>query len=62
MGCHLRIHQSGDPSYEQMIIIKNGQAWYDDLAKHKRDYVKVNREYYERQLEILQNKAERICG
>lgn len=52
-GEHMRLHQSGDPSYEEIIKSKKGQEWYDDLEKHKRDYIKINREYYEKVYEEL---------
>lgn len=45
-GCHMRLHQSGDPSYEQRIIDTKGKKWYDKLYKVKREYVKVNVAYY----------------
>ena len=46
-GCHMRLHQSGDPRYEQMIVSQKGEAWYQKLENHARDYIKVDRIYYE---------------
>lgn len=45
-GCHNRLHQSGDPSYEQRIIEKKGKEWYDRLNSIRREVIKVNVEYY----------------
>lgn len=56
-GCHLRLHQSGDPTYETRIIEIKGEEWYEELQKQKRDYVKVNRAYYEHQLKILNEES-----
>lgn len=52
-GEHLRLHQSGDPSYQQRIIAKKGQKWYQELEKRKRNYVKVNIGYYQQKLKEL---------
>ena len=52
-GEHMRLHQSGDPSYEQSIMDKKGKDWWADLLKHKYDYVKVNVGYYEGVIETL---------
>ena len=46
-GCHMRLHQSGDPSYEERIKKIKGQKWYNWLAQHARDYIKINTAYYE---------------
>lgn len=53
-GCHMRLHQSGDPRYEQMIINQKGEAWYQYLESHARDYVKVDKWYYENIKEHLE--------
>lgn len=45
-GCHMRLHQSGDPSYEQRILFLKGADWYKELEIHARDYLKVDRAYY----------------
>ena len=45
-GCHLRLHSSGDPEYEQIIIRKKGQAWYDELQKMRKRIISVNKTYY----------------
>ena len=49
-GEHMRLHQSGDPSYEQEIIKIKGKKWYDALNRVKRNYLKVNPAYYEKVL------------
>lgn len=61
-GEHMRLHQSGDPTYEYRIIEIMGDDWYENLAKHKRDYVKVNVAYYQQvfqelstELDLLEN-------
>lgn len=46
-GCHNRLHQSGDPSYEQRIIEIKGKKWYQRLLKLKRELVKTNVAYYQ---------------
>jgi len=51
-GCHMRLHQSGDPRYEQRIIAAKGENWYENLEIHARDYQKVNVGYYK---EVYQN-------
>lgn len=57
-GEHMRLHQSGDPSYEEIIKRIKGQKWFDELEKHKRDYIKVNKEYYKIILEKLSYEKE----
>jgi hypothetical protein len=52
-GEHMRLHQSGDPQYEQKIIEIKGKKWYNELEKHKRDYTKINKAYYEEMLTLL---------
>lgn len=46
-GEHMRLHQSGDPSYEGEIIRIKGKKWYDALNRVKREYIKINTAYYE---------------
>lgn len=55
-GEHLRLHHSGDPDYEQIIINIKGKRWYNKLNKHKRDYTKINVAYYEEVYEKLQHE------
>lgn len=57
-GCHMRLHQSGDPTYEQRIIKLKGKKWFDWLAQHARDYIKVNTPYYESVYISLQDRLE----
>jgi len=45
-GCHMRLHNSGDPRYEQQIVNIKGERWYEALEAHARDYTKTNIEYY----------------
>ena len=52
-GCHMRHHLAGDPSIHQVIIRKRGQKWYDELEKHKRDYTKCDKFYYQSVYEKL---------
>lgn len=59
-GEHMRLHQSGDPTYEQRIIQIKGQDWFDRLQKMRQEGVKVNVSYYQNVFEILQNKKERL--
>lgn len=57
-GCHMRLHQSGNPDYEQRIITLKGVAWYTNLRTHARDYVKIDRAYYQRIIERLNKELE----
>lgn len=59
-GCHMRHHQAGDPTIHGTIIKKRGQAWYDKLEKDKRNYLKVNKEYYQLTLTQLENEQRTI--
>lgn len=48
---HMRLHQSGDPDYEQRIIEIKGQKWYELLRERRKETVKINVEYY-RQIKL----------
>ncbi len=53
-GCHMRHHQAGDPRIHETIKQKKGGLeWYEALRKRGREIIKVNREYYEQQMEKL---------
>lgn len=54
-GEHMRLHQSGDPSYEMRIKEAKGDKWYESLIIKKREMIKVNKEYYEIVSEKLDN-------
>jgi len=43
---HCRLHQSPDPTIEQMIRSKKGDAWWNDLQARKGIIIKVNVGYY----------------
>jgi len=45
MGCHLKIHRSGDPSVVRTILQKNGEEWANDLQKRRREPVRINKGY-----------------
>lgn len=45
-GCHNRLHQSGDPDYEQRIIKYHGKKWYEKLQEMRKEAVRVNIGYY----------------
>lgn len=45
-GCHMRLHQSGDPKYEFQIIQSKPEGWYEKLSKLRQEIIKVNKEYY----------------
>ncbi|MDE1866135.1 MAG: hypothetical protein KGI08_00290 [Thaumarchaeota archaeon] len=45
-GCHLRLHSSGDPEYEQIIIRKKGQVWYDELKELRKKQINISKTYY----------------
>jgi len=55
-GEHMRIHQANDPSYQQKIVEIKGQRWYNGLEKTKRNYTKINKEYYKCVLTKLENE------
>lgn len=55
-GCHLRLHSSSDPEYEQIIIRKNGQAWYDELREMRKKVVNMGVKYYEAVIERLSTR------
>lgn len=54
-GCHMRLHQSGDPEYELTIIEKKGKIWYDKLRKTRLEIIKVNLGYYKEVKERLES-------
>lgn len=47
-GCHHRLHQSGDPDYEQRIIKFYGQKWYNKLQEMRKESIRVNIGYYQK--------------
>lgn len=54
-GCHLKIHASGDPTPNEIILKKKGQEWADELQAIKRNtFVKTTIEYYEKTTRDLQ--------
>lgn len=53
-GEHMRLHQSGDPTYEQRIIEIKGKEWFDNLCEMRKEPVKVNVEYYRKIKEQMQ--------
>lgn len=58
-GCHMRLHQSGDPSYEQRIIDFYGKPWYDNLQELRKESIRVNIGYYKQiQSELLKLRVE----
>ena len=47
-GCHLRLHSSGDPEYEETIKRKmGGEQWLNQLRELRKKPVKTNRKYYQ---------------
>jgi hypothetical protein len=50
----MRLHQSGDPSYEMRIIKIKGQSWYDRLDKLRRELVKTDVAFYEEAIQRLE--------
>lgn len=53
VGCHLRLHSSGDPEYEQKIIRIKGGSWYDDLQEIRKTLISTNRKFYEEAIIML---------
>lgn len=58
-GEHMRLHQSGDPTYEARIRDIKGEDWWLGLQEKRKEMIKVNKEYYELVLEKLENRKER---
>lgn len=52
-GCHMRLHFSGDPEYENKIKEKRGQEWLNDLRDKRKKPVKISAGYYQRIIENL---------
>jgi len=47
-SCHYRLHASGDPTYNEIILKKKGQEWADELQEIKKNtLVKTTIKYYE---------------
>lgn len=51
----MRLHQSGDPSYEQRIVDYRGKKWYARLDGIRRETIKTDVAYYDGQIEKLTN-------
>jgi len=47
-GCHFRLHFNDEGLWNGRIALLKGKRWLDKLEKHKRDYIKCNKEYYEK--------------
>ncbi len=45
-GEHMRLHQSGDPSYEMRIVEIKGKDWWQSIKSRKIEIIKVNVGYY----------------
>lgn len=58
-GEHLRLHQSGDPTYEARIRDIKGEKWWSNLQKKRQQMIKVNKEYYLKVMEKLINHYSR---
>ena len=52
-GCHMRLHRSGDPEYNNKIVAKRGKFWLADLRKERKKPVKISIKYYQDVLEKL---------
>ena len=53
--CHLRLHSSGDPSFNETILRINGQEWAEELQAIKRNtFVKDTIEYYQNIVDNLE--------
>ena len=53
---HCRLHQSPDPTNNNLILAAKGMEWFNQLKIKSRAYNKVNRQYYEQILIRLQNE------
>lgn len=47
-ACHFRLHFNDEGLWNGRIALIKGKRWLDNLEKHKRDYVRCNKEYYEK--------------
>ena len=45
--CHFLLHFNDEGLWNGRIALLKGKEWLDDLERHKRDYVKCNKAYYE---------------
>ncbi len=53
VGCHLRLHNSGDPEYELKIQRIKGKKWYNDLQRLRTIPVNTNKKYYKEIIDSL---------
>ena len=51
---HCRLHQSPDPTTEQMIRTLKGDIWWHKLRTRKQQIIKVNVEYYKQVKDALE--------
>jgi len=55
--CHWKVHTQPH-LVEPIICFKLGESWYNELMVVKREGVKVNREWYQINLNVLENLLE----
>ncbi len=58
-GEHMRLHQSGDPSYEMRIKEIKGEEWWITLCEKRKELVRINVGYYKEIYERLNTKHRR---
>ena len=47
VGCHFRLHNSGDPEYEEIIKKKRGGKWLNYLREKRKQLIKPSIKYYQ---------------
>lgn len=52
-GEHFAHHIKSDPTIHAKIIMVKGQIWYNNLFIRRRDYVKTDRQHYEKVYKYL---------
>ena len=56
--CHFRLHFNDEGLWNGKIALKKGKRWLNNLEKHKRDYVKCDKAYYEKIYKRLRKMLE----
>ncbi len=59
---HFEHHTKSNPVIHATVLKIKGQDWHDNLEKHKRDYIKINKEHYIIVKEKLQHELDKIVN
>lgn len=55
-SCHFKHHIQGDPKIHATIIKNRGKLWYDKLEKKSHLYNKVDKQFYLKAQEDIENQ------